>query len=287
MLPDHCKDVSMREVDFELTEENITKGFGERLAYTRTDYMVLRNGDDFAVIAVEKERGKDLFRPITGVRVISLPEDTVYIEDTSIDILNPASMAELSLEHPDRTVVVQGIFNHVSFVEADFVPLRLRVIDTVPPWPSKTSELARRAIASGYVQLPIVQEDIEIDLNDYVDDVETEAVMFPCKASGLKASKPLYYLDETPELHHDVTVIGCHLSRRIFKSVYGRDVGLINVCPWDHVPDDGVPTLVKCCKIKNHHRIDGSTVVVPWGATIPEVAEAIVALFDHLDGTTS
>ncbi len=287
MLPDHCKDVSIREVDFSLTEENIAKHIVDKKAYTRTDHMVLRHGDRSAVIRVTKAPGKELFRPIIEHEILSMPEDTVYVEDESIDILNPAAMVALASEHPGKTVVVQGIFNHVSFVEAGMRPLRLRVLDTVPPYPSKMSVLVERAIASGYVDLPILQENEDIDLNDHEPEVTTPSVMFPCKASGLHSERKVYFLDETPKMEEDVTLIGCDLSQRIFRSVYRRDVDLINVCPWDLIPDDDVPTIVKCCKIKNGHRIDGTVAVVPWGATIPEVAEAIVALFESLGETST
>ncbi|MCG7844339.1 MAG: hypothetical protein MIO90_02780, partial [Methanomassiliicoccales archaeon] len=72
MLPDHCKDVSMRHVDFPLTRENILREFHGKIAYTRTDFMVLRNGNDTATVRVTKKKGKDLFRPITDLEIISL-----------------------------------------------------------------------------------------------------------------------------------------------------------------------------------------------------------------------
>ncbi len=43
-------------------------------AYTRTDYMVLRYGNDTAVIRVEKAKGKELFRDIIDIEIVSLPE---------------------------------------------------------------------------------------------------------------------------------------------------------------------------------------------------------------------
>ena len=79
MNPDHCKDVSLRHVDFPLTEENISRDIVGKKAYTRTDFMILKHGDEVAVINVSKAQGKDLFRPITDYRIVSLPEDTVYL----------------------------------------------------------------------------------------------------------------------------------------------------------------------------------------------------------------
>ena len=80
----------------------------------------------------------------------------------------------------------------------------------------------------------------------------------------------------------DSTLIGCHLSQRIFRSLYGRDIPFINVCPADYV-EPGVKTIVKCCKVKQGHELDGDVVRVPWGATVPEVVDAINALFSAAD----
>jgi hypothetical protein len=37
--------------------------------------------------------------------------------------------------------------------------------------------------------------------------------------------------------------------------------------------------LVKCCKVREGFQIKGDLAVVPWGATVREVADAITALF--------
>jgi len=103
--------------------------------------------------------------------------------------------------------------------------------------------------------------------------------VFPCKVSGLTADMPFYFLDEAPNINCDVTLIGCDLSRRIFTALYKCDVPFINVCPMDHAVDKKTKTIVKCCKIKEGHRIDGNVAKVPWGATIPEVVNAINDLF--------
>ncbi|MFA5314251.1 MAG: hypothetical protein WC375_13195 [Methanomassiliicoccales archaeon] len=279
MMPDHCKDVSFREVDFDLTENNIRSGSEGKFAYTRTDYMILRHGEDTAVIRVHKANGKDLFRAVTKVDVVSLPADTVFIRDERIDVLNVADLSELVQSHGGKTVVVSGMFNHVSFLKADEL-LRLRVFDVVPPSPSKLSVLVRKAMSSGMVELPIVTEQVDIDLNEKERMVQTDAVIFPCRASGLVSKKRMYYLDETPDLEGDVTLIGCDLSRRIFRSIYGKDVPSVDMCPKNLVKDDGMPTIIKCCKVKVGHEIVGNIACVPWGATVQDVAGALKALFE-------
>ena len=51
------------------------------------------------------------------------------------------------------------------------------------------------------------------------------------------------------------------------------------MCPRDRVPDDGVTTIVKCCRVKEGHEKDGNVVMVPWGATVPEIVDALNDVF--------
>lgn len=273
----HCKDVSMREVTIPLTRESITQLMAGWRAYVRTEALILKNGDDYAVVELRKAGGKGLFRELDGFDIISLPDETVFVEDPEMDVLNLPAMAVLQSEHPGKAVVVRGMFSHISYVK-DLEPLRLVVVDNVPPSPSKLGVLVRKALASGFVDLPVIVEDRIIDMATKVPDVGTEAVMFPCRVSNLTADKPFYFLDDAPEIDHEVTLIGCHLSKRIFGELYGRDVPFINVCPADYV-ETGEKTIAKCCKVKEGHVIDGDVAQVPWGATVPEVVGAINALF--------
>lgn len=279
MNPDHCKDVSLRHVDFSLTEENIDTNLDGKKAYTRTDFMILKHEDEVAVIKVTKEGGKDLFRPISGYQTVSLPDDTVYVRDEQIDVLNASHMARVARHHPGKTVVVSGMFNHVSFLQEENL-LDLFVVDVVPPSPSKLSVLVERAFSTGLVDLPIVPHFLDIDLNELEKRVTTGSVMFPCRASGLESARKVYFLDETPVLDEDVTLIGCDLSRRIFNSVYRKEPRSLDMCPRNLAGTEG-KTLVKCCSVKEGFIIDGNVASVPWGATVLDVVGAINSLFGH------
>ncbi|MDR0508905.1 MAG: hypothetical protein LBG63_03665, partial [Candidatus Methanoplasma sp.] len=174
---------------------------------------------------------------------------------------------------------IEGMFSYINFVFG-LKAAKLRVIDNIPPEPSRLRVLVDRALSSGLVDHPIVPEYQDIDLEENIERVKTEAVMFPCKVSGMKADIPFYFLDKAPELRHDVTLIGCGLSDRIFRTLYGREAPIINVCPLDAVPDDGVKTIVRCCTVKEGYEIEGNTAKIPWGATVPETIGAINALFE-------
>ncbi|HUT26457.1 MAG TPA: hypothetical protein VMW85_00205 [Methanomassiliicoccales archaeon] len=278
MLPDHCKDVSMRQVDFPLTRENIMKEFQGKIAYTRTDFMVLRHGDETATVRVIKKNGKDLFRSITDLEIISLPEDTVFVHDEEIDVLNVSQLARLVRKNDGRTVVVYGMFSHVSFLKTDHI-LDLRVLDVVPPTPSKLAVLVERALSSGHIEKPIVPHFVDIDIMEKERQVKTPGVIFPCRASGLTSEKKMFFLDETPEIDVESTLIGCDLSKRIFAHIYRRPVESLDICPQNLAPKDDMPTIVKCCKVKEGCAIEGNVASVPWGATMLDVVKALQALF--------
>jgi hypothetical protein len=38
---------------------------------------------------------------------------------------------------------------------------------------------------------------------------------------------------------------------------------------------DGIPTISRCCKIKKDVEVDDDLILVPWGANVCEVAEAL------------
>ena len=116
-------------------------------AYTRCDH-VLRHGDDIAVVAITKAEGKELFRPITDHRILALPGDVDLVVDPTVDVINPSSMARVADAHPGRTVVVEGLFGHVSFVMPNEI-VRLDVLDVVPPRPSSCRCWSRALLRPG------------------------------------------------------------------------------------------------------------------------------------------
>lgn len=261
-----------------MTRDHIDRAIEGKKAYTRCSYYVLRNGEDLAVVRVVKEDGKELFRRITEHEIVSLPPETVFVRDERVDVLNPSSMVRISALHPGKTVVVEGLFGHISFI-GPTSPLQLQVLDVVPPSPSKLSVLVERALDCGLISLPILPEYSEIDLNSLVKEVPTEGVLFPCQASGLQGEGPVFYLDQMPDITGEVTLIGCELSGRIHRSLYRGTIERIEMCPQELAPKDGRKRLVKCCKVSEGFIIKGDTAIVPWGATVMEVAQAINALF--------
>ena len=192
-------------------------------------------------------------------------------------------MASIALRYPGKTVVVQGLFNHVSFAKASET-LAFIFWTSSRHIPSKLSYLAKMALDAGLVDLPIIVTEETIDLNDLERDVQTPIVVLPCRASGLTSEKKVFFLDETPRIEGKVTVVGCDLSLRIFQSIYRKKPEFISMCPREHVPKDGKKRIVKCCRVKEGFELEGDLAIVPWGATVFGRRAAIRALFkEHLD----
>ena len=73
LRPGAYRDVSVATVDFPLTAENLTRHFLGRECYRRTRYLVVRNGVESALIAVEPSDPEPLFSPAAAVDVLALP----------------------------------------------------------------------------------------------------------------------------------------------------------------------------------------------------------------------
>jgi len=283
MFPSHCKEVSVRSVDFELTEDNIRGFLSGKRAYIRTRFYVFNSREAWAVASVEKTETNSVLKDIKSVRVLSLPDETAFVDDPSLEVLSASVMGALQRKMGARCVVVRGRSEHISFFLEE-APKTLTIFDVVPPSPSKLVGMVDSVLESDLQDFCVSYSVVEADLNEIAGAVTTGSVMFPCRASGLKSVLHTHYLDETRDLSedqlNDVTLIGCSLSARIFKAVYGREPKLLNMCPKDLVKARGIsgPVLVKCCRVKEGFDIDGQIAVVPWGARTSDVSAALRAI---------
>jgi hypothetical protein len=283
MFPSHCKEVSLKNVSFELTEKNIRSFLKGKRAYIRTRYYVFHSGDDWAVALIVRKESNDVLVEIASIHVLTLPNDTVFVEDPELDVLSASAMGALRERMGKKCVVVKGRSEHISFF-IDEPPYELTTFDVVPPHPSKLAFLVRTVLDNELQDRYVRVRTVELDLNELAKKARTGPVMYPCRASGLGSGERILYLDETPELTRDeissMTLVGCSLSARIFKAVYGSEPRLINMCPQDLAKEHGLsgPLLIKCCKVKEGVQVDGTTAIVPWGARASEVASALRAI---------
>ena len=232
-----------------------------RRVYRRTEFVIAAYDGEHAVVQVEHPVGDDVLATVTDLRVLAPPDETAFVVDPSVDTGNATQMARVARA---RVTVVQGRFEHVNFI-VDPSPLRVRVLEVIPPEPPKLLEMAR-AVLDYDEDLPPVELELEaIDLRDLAGD------MYPCRCSGLEGE----FLDAGPSELGDWTLVGCERSRQIHVALYGAEPReRVDFCPRVVGAKDG-PTLMKCCLYERGVRREGDAMVVPWGAALDEVREAL------------
>ncbi len=280
MFPTHCKEVSVKSVNFKLTEKSIKDFLAGKRAYIRTRFYVFNSRDDWAVALIVRKPSNEVLQEIASVHILSLPQDTAFVEDPTLEVLSASSMGAMREAIGKKCVVVKGRAEHISFFIEE-KPYELTVFDVVPPSPSKLVGLVSTVLENDLQDVYVRFKTVELDLNSLASQVKSKITMYPCRASGLVNGKRVLYLDETPALLpediQEVTLIGCSLSARIFKAVYGSEPKLVNMCPQDMVTRMGIegPVLLKCCKVKDGFEARGTVGVVPWGARFSDVAAAL------------
>ena len=284
MIPRHCREVGVKKVSFHLTRKNIMEQASGKSAYTNTNYMVLNNGSDWAVLGMAKAKEEAIFRKIDKIEIVSMPADTMYIENPEVDVQNPSVMVRMAEEMGTDGLVVKGKFEHISFVHKERTT-PLVVYDVVPPNPPKIVELAEAALSTGRIRKPIRIIPKIVDLNEVARTRNAEHVMFPCYASslaGLESVDNALYLDQLPSLKmpaNEIILIGCEVSLKIFVAHYGEKPAFVDMCPKKLIRDTSEYCLSRCCTIDEGHVIEGKAAYVSWGASVGEVEEAIIDLF--------
>jgi hypothetical protein len=284
MFPKHCREVGVKNVTFSLNEEHIKRNLLNKSTYKRTDFLILVNHEDRAIVHIKKASSEDLFSKIEGIEIISLSDSTKYLEDPSINVLSPTQMAEAAERIGAKTLVIKGMFEHISFIhKEERVPLV--VYDVVPPEPPKLMKLVQNALNSGSVGIPVkIISNIQ-DIRKTVINCTKNNIVFPCHASELRSEKKTFYLDQDPKFQggelSDICLIGCDLSLRIFKTLYETEPEFFNFCPRKGVQYEKPEhlTITKCCDLKEGYERMGNVAVVPWGATQKEVEDALSDLF--------
>jgi hypothetical protein len=284
MFPKHCREVGVKNVTFPLTQEEIKDNLLNKPAYKRTDYLVLVKGEDRATVKIKKTSRDDIFSQIEDIEIISLPDTTKYLEDPNINVLSPTQMAEAAEKLGAETLIIKGMFEHISFIHKEKL-VHLIVDDVIPPEPPKLIKLVKTALYSGSVEVPVKIIPRIQDLRETEKKCTKNNIVFPCHASDLKSDKRTYYLDQDPEFQDieldDMCLIGCDLSLRIFKILYNTEPEFYNFCPRKRTQNEGPEhlTITKCCDLKEGYERTGNVVVVPWGATQKEVEDALNDLF--------
>jgi len=258
--------VSVQEVET-LDPPALLGHIRSRPVYQRTEFLVAVCGERRALVQVEREEGDGVLVPVRDARLLAGPDSVTFVSDPSIDTGNASQMARVARS---RVTVVEGKFGHVNFI-LDPAPVRVRVVEVVPPEPPKLLEMAR-AVIDYDEELPPFEFDYEaIDMRELAASRPSERYLFPCRCSGLAGD----FLDAGPPAAADWTLVGCERSRQIHVALYGREPSArVDFCP-RAVVSGGGPTLLKCCLLERGIERDGERWVVPWGASLEEVRGAL------------
>jgi len=278
LFPDEYRGVAVTTVKGELDEDALRRYFHGREAYRRTRYVVVRNGDRTAIVAVRKESDGPLFSPIVEVRVLANETECVYLVCPDVDTAVPSAVAQVAREHAParRGVVVQGRYGHVSFI-VDPAAVRVTVTEVVPPHPAKLVDQARRVldVAEGIRPIELVPD--VVSLETLARRRPSANYLLPCRGGGFAVEgAQTAYLDERPERAPWV-LIGCERSQQIHEHVYGARADQVDICPRNRTGLTGA-VLTKCCLLERHIEVNGDRAVVPWGATLTQILQALTAL---------
>jgi hypothetical protein len=280
MVPSQYRQVSVTKVDFALTPSSLVDFFLGREVYRRTRFIVVRGRGrgrgsavvETAVVQVGKLSDTALMAPVTSVEVLATPSECAFVCLPDIDTAVPTSLARAARDHAQgaRCVVIEGRYHHISFI-LDPAPLRIRVTEVIPPEPAKLVDQAQRVLDLADDLPPIELVPDVVDLRLLLDD---SPFLLPCRGSGLAGSS-VSFLDERPP-RQEWTMVGCARSRSLHQWFYGDlPAEVIELCPRIRSVPDDMPVLRKCCLLETHNELEDGGVVVPWGASLDLVRQAL------------
>ena len=283
LVPSQYRNVSVADVPAALDEESLRAHLLGRPVYRRTRYVVARRGGASAVVEVSKESEVPLFSPVVEMSVLARPDETAFVDAPETDTAVPTQLARVAAEQAPgaRCVIVRGRYGHVSFI-LDPAPIRIRVVEVVPPWPPKLADQLSRVLDLAEDLPPVELVPHLVDLDALAATRPAEHYLFPCRAGQPTAAErarvaaEVSYLDEIPE-RAPWTLVGCARSRSIHDWFYGGDVPMVDMCP-RRLADEctgSMPVITKCCLLEDRVSSEASLVVVPWGASMAQIREGL------------
>lgn len=279
----------MQEVDIPLTTAAITDFLVGREVYRRTEYLILRHGNDAALVHVAKDSLEPLFSPASGVRVLAEPDGVAWVHSPQTDTGNATALARAALAGGPPGLdayVVQGLFEHVNFIWRP-APVPIRVTEVIPPSPPKLVEQTEQAVAFDEDLPPIEVIPDLVDLETLLAGIDAggRRYLLPCRGSGVEADQPIDFLDTRPLDAGPWVMVGCERSAQFYRHFYDREPERIDLCPKRRPVNSGANgtgpspglSVVKCCLLERGVEFDEAAGVatVPWGANLDEVRLAL------------
>lgn len=298
LVPSQYRNVSVADVPVALDEASLRGHLLGRPVYRRTRYLVARRGEASAVVEVSKESELPLFSPVVEMSVLARPDETAFVDAPETDTAVPTQMARVAARQAPgaRCVIVRGRYGHVSFI-LDPAPIRIRVVEVVPPWPPKLADQLSRVLELAEDLPPVELVPYLVDLDALAATRPAEHYLFPCRAGQPTQDQPraateVSYLDEVPE-RVPWTLVGCARSKSIHDWFYGDDVPMVDMCPrrlagngsalagngsalaGNHERPGSLPVITKCCLLEDRVGQEAGLVVVPWGASLAQIREGL------------
>jgi hypothetical protein len=249
-----------------------------RRVYRRTEFIVAVCGEERALVQLEREDGDGILVGVRDARVLATPDEVAFVADPAVDTGNASQLARVA--DPGALVtVVEGRFQHVNFIHAP-APVRVRVVEVVPPFPPKLLDMARTVLEYDEELPPLELELVPIDLRELAAARPSDHYLFPCRCAGLELDAAVDFLDAGPPAAADWTLVGCERSRQIHEALYGHDPhARVDFCPLLVEGEPGPElTLLKCCLRERGIEREGARMTVPWGANLEEVRAALKEL---------
>jgi hypothetical protein len=262
----------------------LAEHFTGREVYFRTRFIVARHGQQVALVEVEREPSDELFAATVSAWVVAGADECAVIVDETLDTAVPSQLAAASEQVPAaRCVVVEGLYSHVSFI-LNPAPVRIRLVDVVPPGPAKLLDQVQRVLATAEDLPPVVVVPDLVDSRDLLAaayDEPPRDLLIPCRGSGMDfPGSTVSFLDERPA-ERSWTLLGCERSNQIHQWFYGSTPDRVDICPRQWLTADGPETLTRCCLLQEGMETKDSSTVVPWGASLAEVRAAIESVVER------
>ena len=294
VLPSRYRQVALSTGLESLDPDWLERYFVGREAYMRTRFIVARCGEESALVEIDRPESSDLFSPIERVRVLAGAEQCRYVIAPDADVGVPSQLAAIAMAHRDVScVVAEGRYSHVSFI-LNPDPLVLRVLDIVPPFPSKLLDQVQRELDMAEDLPPVVVDPVLVDsraqLREASESLPSQ-VLVPCRGSGIELEGvQVSYLDERPEAE-DWTLLGCARSHQIHKWFYGSSPATVDICPNRFLGNDkegsskngNDEVLTRCCLLQEGFDVRQRATFVPWGSSLTEVREALHSIVQRAE----
>jgi hypothetical protein len=267
----------VQEVDVPLTEHALIAFLLGREVYRRSEYLVLRNKGQTALVAVRKQSEEPLFSPVVEARVLAGPDEMVSIEAPEVDVGNATALAHAALAHGRRgalAYVITGRYAHINFIWQPH-PVQIRVTEVVPPTPPKLLAMAQQVVAydEGLPPIDLVLE--AVDIPELAASHPARSYLLPCRGAGTELGAPVSYLDTRPANRADWLMIGCERSLQFHRHFYGDEPPRLELCPRRRTLSPQKLTLAKCCLLERGVEYEGNRAVVPWGSNLDEIRAAL------------